>query len=187
VDSFAFPICLQERLPQQCAVRVVQVPATSNCLFQFRNFNAEHTHELRHRADFVFMHTMSFLSYAEESFADANTLPERLDLLSLGGANVYVRNFLLCRKRNKMRMWHCCFTLEYSFAAFTCNNEREGGGWALVRQVRRGNTWHQAQDNLAGVSLYGASELRPTADSTFSLQYHLLVWSSLQFLFTVGQ
>jgi hypothetical protein len=40
---------------------------------------------------------MSLYSYAENGFGDDTTLPERLDALSKGGVNVFIRNYLICR------------------------------------------------------------------------------------------
>ena len=39
----------------------------------------------------------------------------------------------------------------------------DGGGWKLVRRVKKGSTWHPASEQLTGVAEYGTpwkSDLR---------------------------
>eukprot|EP00463_Aulacantha_scolymantha_P006163 TRINITY_DN7723_c0_g1_i1.p1 TRINITY_DN7723_c0_g1~~TRINITY_DN7723_c0_g1_i1.p1 ORF type:complete len:136 (-),score=17.34 TRINITY_DN7723_c0_g1_i1:161-568(-) len=33
-------------------------------------------------------------------------------------------------------------------------SEHDGGGWILVRQIKKGRSWHQANDNLLGTEKY---------------------------------
>ncbi len=60
---------------------------------------------------------------------------------------------------------------------YFCEDNFEGGGWALVRRVRQGTTWHPATDNLQGTDVYGSSGTS-TSDSTFSLPFASLITSS---------
>ncbi len=71
-------------------------------------------------------------------------------------------------------------------AAITCNNDFEGGGWALVRRVAKGSTWFQANDNLRGTSVYGITNSRMTADSSFSILYASRVRDGTEFLIMSG-
>ncbi len=66
-----------------------------------------------------------------------------------------------------------------------CDNYFEGGGWALVRRVKQGNSWHQAQDNLAGTDVYGSYPIDPAVDS-FSLYFANLVTQDTNILFRSG-
>jgi len=59
-----------------------------------------------------------------------------------------------------------------------------GGGWNLVRRVKAGYTWHPANDQLQGTSVYGTFVNDPTADATFSKAYD--VNSVAEFLFATG-
>ena len=43
----------------------------------------------------------------------------------------------------------------------------DGGGWVLVRRVKRGLKWHQATDELFGTEQYGSNQ-DSTADNIFS-------------------
>ncbi len=81
-------------------------------------------------------------------------------LLRFGGCNVYIRNVI-------------------------CENYFEGGGWALVRRVAQGSTWHEAADNLAGYANYGTPS---TADSlvSFSIPFGGSVTSTTELLFATG-
>jgi hypothetical protein len=67
----------------------------------------------------------------------------------------------------------------------SCENEFEGGNWALVRRVRQSSTWHPATDALTGKDVYGTYGLG-NADSTFSIDYSSWVNSSTEFLFITG-
>ncbi len=60
---------------------------------------------------------------------------------------------------------------------YFCEDNFEGGGWALVRRVRQGTTWHPATDNLQGTAVYGSAGTS-TSDSTFSLPFASLITSS---------
>ncbi len=72
-------------------------------------------------------------------------------------------------------------------AQYFCENSFEGGGWALVRRVKQGSTWHPATDNLAGTDTYGTPGTS-TSDSTFSLPFASLITSDqTQFLFASGE
>ncbi len=55
-----------------------------------------------------------------------------------------------------------------------------------MRQVKKGSTWHQARDNLKGTAYYGLTETKPTADSSFSIPYNLLLLQETEFLFILG-
>jgi hypothetical protein len=70
---------------------------------------------------------------------------------------------------------------------YFCEDKFEGGGWALVRRVKVGSTWHPATDNLAGIDIYGTPG-SSTSDLTFSLPFLSLITSNqTQFLFATGQ
>jgi hypothetical protein len=74
-------------------------------------------------------------------------------------------------------------------SAYYCDNLNWGGGWALVRHVPAGTTWHPAtfvffvrvwnvlfltvdfRDDLAGTSEYGDYEANPASTKTFSVAY----------------
>jgi hypothetical protein len=71
-------------------------------------------------------------------------------------------------------------------AALTCSNDFEGGGWALVRRVKKGSVWHAAKDNLKGTASYGTKNARITDDSSFSIPYVTNVWVGTEFLFMIG-
>ncbi len=76
------------------------------------------------------------------------------------------------------RMYHpndCSVRLTAS--QYVCEDNFEGGGWALVRRVRQGTTWHPATDNLRGTDVYGTASTS-TSDSTFSLPFASLITSS---------
>jgi hypothetical protein len=130
--------------------------------------------------------TLSFLHrYGEASSTDAILLGAT-DLLQNGGANVYVRNYLVCR----MLLFWWLFLLINSLpilAALTCNNAFEGGGWALVRRVKKGSTWFAASDNLRGTASYGIRNSRVNDDSSFSIPYSPNVWLGTEFLFMIGK
>jgi hypothetical protein len=70
--------------------------------------------------------------------------------------------------------------------ALTCTNDFEGGGWALVRRVKKGSVWHAAKDNLRGTASYGTKNARITDDSSFSIPYVTNVWAATEFLFMIG-
>jgi hypothetical protein len=67
--------------------------------------------------------------------------------------------------------------MTFTASQYVCENNFEGGGWALVRRVRQGTTWHPATDNLQGIDIYGTSG-SSTSDSTFSLPFAYLITSS---------
>jgi hypothetical protein len=69
---------------------------------------------------------------------------------------------------------------------FNCEDHFEGGGWALVRRVSLGSTWHPATDDLQGTSFYGSYDVA-TSHRTFSKPFASLITSdSTQFLFATG-
>ena len=73
-------------------------------------------------------------------------------------------------------------------AALKLNYEKsfEGGGWALVRRVKEGNTWHPANDSLHGTSVYG-NYGTSVSDSTFSVDFAAFgITSDTVFLFATG-
>ncbi len=79
------------------------------------------------------------------------------------------------------------FFLSISALQYECESKFEGGGWALVRRVKQGSTWHPATDNLAGTEYYGTAG-SSTSDSTFSLPFASLITSDqTQFLFASGE
>ncbi len=68
-------------------------------------------------------------------------------------------------------------SMTFTASQFFCENNFEGGGWALVRRVRQGTTWHPATDNLQGTDTYGTSG-NSSSNSTFSLHFASLITSS---------
>jgi hypothetical protein len=54
--------------------------------------------------------------------------------------------------------------------AVYCEGSFEGGGWALVRRVKAGNIWFEADDDLKGTSVYGTYGTA-TSDSSFSMAF----------------
>jgi hypothetical protein len=69
---------------------------------------------------------------------------------------------------------------------YNCINDFEGGGWALVRRVKQGTTWHPATDDLKGTAAYG-SYSTARADATFSKHFaSMLTSDATQFLFATG-
>jgi hypothetical protein len=69
---------------------------------------------------------------------------------------------------------------------YSCEDKFEGGGWALVRRVKAGSTWHPATDNVTGIDVYGTPG-SSTSDLTFSLPFLSLITSNqTQFLFATG-
>ena len=76
--------------------------------------------------------------------------------------------------------------LIFTATVYKCEDNFEGGGWALVRRVKRGNTWHPATDDLQGTSFYGSYDVA-TSHRTFSKPFASLITSdSTQFLFATG-
>jgi hypothetical protein len=71
-------------------------------------------------------------------------------------------------------------------SALTCNNDFEGGGWALVRRVKKGSVWFAANDNLRGTAEYGLQNSRINDNSAFSIPYATNVWPGTEFLFMTG-
>jgi hypothetical protein len=65
---------------------------------------------------------------------------------------------------------------------YYCEDSFQGGGWALVRRVKQGATWHPANDDLRGTEVYGTYGT-PNSDSTFSI-----AWQGLgsELLLTTG-
>ncbi len=53
----------------------------------------------------------------------------------------------------------------------------------LVRRVKQGSTWHQANDNLRGTDVYGTYGT-PVSDSSFSVRWQS--WGS-ELLLTTGK
>ncbi len=70
--------------------------------------------------------------------------------------------------------------------AITCNNNFESGGWALVRRVKKGSSWHPATDNLRGMAFYGIRNSKMTEGSVFSIPYANILWDGTEMLFTFG-
>jgi hypothetical protein len=122
--------------------------------------------------------------YGEASATDV-TLVGSTDLVQIAGANVYVRNYIVCRTVS-FNSYTCFSTKRSLFLALTCNNAFEGGGWALVRRVNKGNTWFAANDNLRGTAEYGVQNSRINDDSAFSILYSTNVWAGTEFLFMIG-
>ncbi len=77
--------------------------------------------------------------------------------------------------------------LLFFLTALTCNNNFEGGGWALVRRVKKGSVWHPATDGLRGTSVYGIRNSRINDDSVLSISYSTNVWTGTEFLFMIGE
>jgi hypothetical protein len=69
---------------------------------------------------------------------------------------------------------------------FYCENQLDGGGWALVRRVKQGTVWHPATDNLAGTHEAYGTYGGPTFDETFGRPYSTWITTSTEFLFTTG-
>jgi hypothetical protein len=67
-----------------------------------------------------------------------------------------------------------------------CESAFEGGGWALVRRVKQGSTWHPATDDLAGTDVYGTYGTA-TSDSTFSIAFSAWIKQTTEFLFISGK
>ena len=59
----------------------------------------------------------------------------------------------------------------------------DGGGWTLVRRVKKGTTWHPATDFLTGTDEYGTLG-HETSDETFSIRFNETKFN--QFLFATG-
>ena len=60
----------------------------------------------------------------------------------------------------------------------------DGGGWKLVRRVKKGSTWHPAAEQLTGVAEYGTPG-NETSDETFSIRFDTTTFN--QFLFATGK
>ncbi len=71
-------------------------------------------------------------------------------------------------------MWKLIYTR--AALQYFCEDNFEGGGWALVRRVRQGSTWHPARDNLRGTEAYGVAD-SSTSGATFSLPFASLITS----------
>jgi hypothetical protein len=78
------------------------------------------------------------------------------------------------------------YQFHVDIVALTCNNDFEGGGWALVRRVKKGTVWHASKDNLRGTASYGMINARINDDSSFSVPYVTNVWTGTEFLFMIG-
>jgi hypothetical protein len=78
--------------------------------------------------------------------------------------------------------------VDVSFVAmkFYCDGIVDGGGWALVRRVMQGSTWHPATDNLAGTEPAYGRYGGPTFNATFGRPYSSWITTSTEFLFTTG-
>jgi hypothetical protein len=70
---------------------------------------------------------------------------------------------------------------------YACETNIDGGGWALVRRVAQGSSWHPAKDGLAGTEPEYGDYSHPTSDSTFNVPYSQFVKSKTEFLFTTGE
>ncbi len=68
---------------------------------------------------------------------------------------------------------------------YQCDDDFQGGGWALVRRVKQGTVWHPATDNLAGFDVYGTYG-SATSSSTFSVPFSAWVSDSTEYLFSTG-
>ncbi len=117
-----------------------------------------------------------------------------------GGANVFIRSYTTCRMSSFSLSLHqfllacrssrCALCLHGIFRVvvafqFFCENNFEGGGWALVRRVKQGSKWHPATDNLAGNDFYGTAG-SSTSDSTFSLPFAYLISNETLLLLASG-
>ncbi len=69
---------------------------------------------------------------------------------------------------------------------FYCENQLDGGGWALVRRVQQGSVWHPARDNLAGTEPAYGTYGGPTFNATFGRPYSSWLATSTEFLFATG-
>ena len=59
-----------------------------------------------------------------------------------------------------------------------------GGGWTLVRRVKKGTAWHPATDHLAGTDEYGTLG-HETSGESFSIRFNDTLFN--QFLFATGK
>jgi hypothetical protein len=78
------------------------------------------------------------------------------------------------------------FVTSWPAFKFYCENVLDGGGWALVRRVKQGTSWHPATDHLAGTQPAYGTYGGPTFDATFGRPYSTWVSSNTEFLFTSG-
>ena len=69
----------------------------------------------------------------------------------------------------------------YNFLAWS--DSIDGGGWKLVRRVKKGSAWHPTTDQLNGVVEYGTPGTQ-TSDETFSIRFDTTTFN--QFLFATG-
>ena len=67
-----------------------------------------------------------------------------------------------------------------------CDSNFQGGGWALVRRVKQGSTWHPASDDLRGTAEYGTYGTA-TSDASFSVQYSSWLTLTSEMLFITGE
>jgi hypothetical protein len=63
----------------------------------------------------------------------------------------------------------------------------DGGGWLLVRRVKQGSSWHQANDNLQGTHAAYGTYSSATDDSSFNMVFSSMVKSDTEFLFMTGK
>ncbi len=70
---------------------------------------------------------------------------------------------------------------------FFCENRLDGGGWALVRRVRQGSSWHPATDDLAGTHPSYGNYGGPTFNETFGRPYNSWITPATEFLFSTGR
>jgi hypothetical protein len=71
---------------------------------------------------------------------------------------------------------------------YFCENVQDGGSWLLVRRVKQGEVWHEANDGLAGTyGPYGTYGGSPTFDGSFGIQYSPWIKSDTEFLFMTGE
>ncbi len=69
---------------------------------------------------------------------------------------------------------------------FFCDNLIDGGGWALVRRVKQGTSWHPTTDNLAGTQPTYGQYGGPTFDATFGRPFSSWITANTEFLFSTG-
>jgi hypothetical protein len=65
-------------------------------------------------------------------------------------------------------------------------NDFEDGGWALVRRVRQGGVWYQANDNLLMREQYGISLARPSSNTSHSIPVPTWISSGVELLLSTG-
>jgi hypothetical protein len=78
------------------------------------------------------------------------------------------------------------FLVRFAAPQYACEDNMEGGGWALVRRVSQGLTWHPATDDLRGTDVYG-NYGGMSSTNTFSTVFNSLITSeNTEFMFATG-